>query len=117
MTASRIALALLTWVFAPLAYAAADRCTVAVTLPHVAVVADGGPVAPGDVVGSAQRLAAEGRLGEAREVLLPALAAGVLEAGGVALGWSLVALAHALDGDTEGAVAAADRTRSTLRAD
>lgn len=118
MIARHIAAGVAACALAPWIAGGAERCAVVVALPHVAVVAGAVPAGGGvDAVSAAQQLAADGRLAEAREALIPALAAGGLEPARIALGWSLVALALAVEGDPAGAQAAADRAQGSSRMD
>lgn len=114
-------LALAAWMALGLApsvvQAQAGSCRVPLALPPGTLVAQAGAgAASQNSVAAASRLASEGRLSEARDGVLPALRAGSLDAGRGALGWSIVALAYAVEGDAAAAQAAIDRASRGLAA-
>jgi CHAT domain-containing protein len=105
--------------FAAPAAGLTGECRVPFAIPAtIAVVPESTPSgSAADSILEAQRLAGQGRLGEARTILAPALQAGAATPQRQALGWSIVALAAAVEGDPQAASAAVAQSRRSLPGD
>lgn len=104
---------------APAFAMAADVATCRIPLAAApgSLLAQSFPADGEDVVGEAQRLAGQGRLGEARQRLAADLPSSSLPDERKAVGWSIVAVAAAVEGDPGAAREAIQKARSLLAAD